>query len=463
MSYFRHPMLAAILGTPLTLLSAGVMAQDPAPAPDNSNVDQRIQTMEAELEKLKSEVNTNKDDIEFNRPAKKGTQFQYGGYIQLDAIYTDYAEGKPGNDLIEDLLVPSLIPVENKDPAENNDSFQSTNFSVKTSRFYFTTLTNTNAGAVSSRIELDFLVSGQGDERISNSSAARLRHAFVKWDYGKRSSLLAGQTWSTFFNVGALPDLLDFVGPVGTLFNRQPMIRWTTGGFQFALENPYTRLDTAKYVDTDDDGVPDTPDRVDVRSDSEVIPDIILRYNGAVGGLGWSLAAIGRQLSYDARDNGGNTQVADDKTYGYGLSLAGKWIFGKDDLRFMASYGNALGRYIGLNSFNDGYIGADGKIETFTQYGGFIAYRHFWSDHWRSTFSISASKADNPDDAFTDAGLQSTVDGWAKAYQSAHVNLNYMPTPALQLGGELIYAKKEVEDGREGDLTRVQFAVKYAF
>ena len=45
----------------------------------------------------------------------------------------------------------------------------------------------------------------------------------------------------------------------------------------------------------------------------------------------------------------------------------------------MFNYGDALGRYLGLNAFNDGYVDADGNIETFDQYGGFIAYRHFWS------------------------------------------------------------------------------------
>ena len=55
------------------------------------------------------------------------------------------------------------------------------------------------------------------------------------------------------------------------------------------------------------------------------------------------------------------------------------------------------------------------------------------------------------------------ADSLAKAYQSVHANLNYLPTPKLSLGGELIYANKEVEDGREGDLSRLQFAVKYAF
>jgi hypothetical protein len=43
------------------------------------------------------------------------------------------------------------------------------------------------------------------------------------------------------------------------------------------------------------------------------------------------------------------------------------------------------------------------------------------------------------------------------------MNLNYMPTPAFQLGGELILASREVEDGRSGNLGRLQFSARYAF
>ena len=222
----KKPIYTTILAAPLALLGTTVIAAE-TPAVESTAVvveenaaeyAERIQTLETELDTLKSEVSTNKDDIEFNRPAKKGTQFQYGGFIQMDTMFTNYEEGKYGNDLIEDLLVPSLIPVENSDPEVKSDSYQSTSMSPKTSRFYFTTLTDTAAGAISTRVEMDFIITNGGDERISNSSLPRLRHAFVKWQYSKNNSLLAGQTWGTFFNVGALPDLLDFVGPVGTLF-----------------------------------------------------------------------------------------------------------------------------------------------------------------------------------------------------------------------------------------------------
>ena len=424
-------------------------------------VDDRIADLERQIQELKSMVNnqqqtitTNqqtitanqesivvaKADIEEARPMAKGTKFTYGGYIQLDAISSEYSDGKP-NSLIEDFYVPSQVPVE---PADgNSDSYTSTNLSAKTSRFFFTTKTDTDAGAIGTRIELDFVLSGQGDERISNSWSSRLRHAFVKWDYGEKSSLMAGQSWSTFFNVGALPDVLDFVGPAGTIFVRQPQIRWTMGGLQLAIENPATRLNDAGGSTYYNDG--------------NDVPDLIARYNGKVGDLRSSASAMGRRLQYEDRPTRA-IEGDSDEQFGYGLSFAGKWMLGEDDIRFMANYGDVLGRYMGLNAYNDGYVKANGDIDTVDQWGAFLAYRHFWSPKWRSTFSVSASGADNPDtNEFAGA------DSLAKEYQSAHVNLNYLPAPKLSLGGELIFATKELEDGRDGDMSRVQFAVKYAF
>ena len=424
-------------------------------------VDDRIAELERQISELKAMVSSNQQniivheetintnsetlviaqaDIEEARPMAKGTKFTYGGYIQLDAISSEYSDGKP-NDLIEDFYVPSLVPVE---PADgNSDSYTSTNLHAKTSRFFFTTKTNTDAGDIGTRIELDFVLSGQGDERISNSWSSRLRHAFVKWDYGEKSSIMAGQSWSTFFNVGALPDVLDFVGPAGTIFVRQPQIRWTMGGLQLAVENPATRLNDASGNTIYEDG--------------NDIPDLIARYNGKWGDLSWSAAGMGRNLSYENRADAAIEGDNDDQ-FGYALSLSGKWMLGKDDLRFMVNYGDALGRYMGLNAYNDGYVKANGDIDTADQWGAFLAYRHFWSPKWRSTFSVSASGVDNPG-----TNQFAGADSLAKEYQSVHANLNYLPAPKLSLGTELIYATKELEDGRDGDMSRVQFAVKYAF
>lgn len=451
------PLATALVA--LGTLSAGNLA---LAGSTGGAVDDRIAELERQIAELKAMVSSNQQtitvqeenisanaasivanqsDIEEARPMAKGTKFTYGGFVQLDTIATNYSEGKPANKLIEDIYVPSLVPVE---PADgNSDSYSSTNIHAKTSRFYFTTKTKTDAGAISTRIELDFVLSGQGDERISNSWSSRLRHAFVKWDYGENSSIFAGQSWSTFFNVGALPDLLDFVGPTGTIFVRQPQIRWTMGGLQLAVENPATRLNDASGNTVYEDG--------------NDIPDLIARYNGKWGNLGWSIAGMGRNISYEDRSSLAIEGDNDDQ-FGYALSLAGKWMFGQDDLRFMFNYGDALGRYMGLNAFNDGYVEANGDIDTFDQWGATLAYRHFWSPKWRSTLSISMAGADNPGTSdFAGAN------GLAEEYQSVHANLNWLPAPKLSLGGEILYATKELEDGRDGDMSRVQLAVKYAF
>jgi len=135
----------------------------------------------------------------------------------------------------------------------------------------------------------------------------------------------------------------------------------------------------------------------------------------------------------------------------------GKWQLGQDDFRFMFNYGSALGRYLGLNTYNDGFIDVDGDTDTIDQWGAFAAYQHYWTPQWRSTFSVSASGADNPSST-----EYVSAENLAKSYQSVHANLNWLPAPRLQMGGELIYGYKEMEDGREGSLSRLQFAVKYA-
>ena len=416
----------------------------------DANTDARIAELEKQVQMLKEMLMEQKNSIQVTTErldvdekaiasakasadeahvAAAGTKLSYGGFIKLDTMYTNYSDGKPSNTLIEDFMVPSLIPVSDG----SGDSYSGTNMHVKTSRFFFKTSTPTDAGTIQTHFEMDFAVGGQGDERISNSYANRLRHAYVKWNYGENESLLAGQTWSTFFNVSALPANLDFVGPVGTIFNRQPMIRWQSGGLMLAAENARSRFNGQAHDEF-----------------HEGMFDLVARYNGKAGDLNWSIAGIGRELTYD--DGAG----ADDSTYGYGVSLAGKWMLGSDDLRFMANYGNALGRYMGLNAFNDGYIAPDGSIETIDQMGAFVAYRHSFSPKWSGGFTLSMAEADNPDSV--DYAAAATL---AKSYQTGHLNLVYSPTAKLSIGGELIYGTKELENGNDGSMNRLLMSIKY--
>jgi hypothetical protein len=158
--------------------------------------------------------------------------YKFGGFVKTDVIYSDYSSGSysgPGRDF----YIPGTTPVGDGDGESYLD------FHAKESRINFRSTHNLDNGAkIGTFLEMDFMLSGQGNERVSNSFAPRIRHAFVTYN-----KWLIGQTWMTFFNVGALPENLDFVGPAeSTIFGRQPMIRYTSGNWQFAIENPESTI-----------------------------------------------------------------------------------------------------------------------------------------------------------------------------------------------------------------------------
>jgi hypothetical protein len=401
----RLPMTASLIAA--GLLSCNAMAED---------VNQRIEKLEKEISALKTHTAA-------ATKSSGGSNVSVGGYIKFDAQVSDYSDGRSATAGIgDDFLVPSTIPTGGTagDPQ--------THFSAKESRLWVKAQTQTDAGVIKGHIEMDFQGSAQGDERISNSYSPRIRHAYFSWD-----KWLFGQTWSTFFNVSALPDLLDFVGPVGTIFVRQAQVRYSNGPLQLALENPSSTLYNGAGSNYDDNQ----------------IPDLIARYNISSGKSNYSIAAMGRELAYDD----GNDIESE---FGYAISFAGKMAVGNngDDLRFMLNAGNALGRYMGLNAFRAASIESDGSIELVDQWGVFAAYRHLWDQHWRSSFSLSAAQADNP----TSAGGSA-----AKQYETLHANLVYKPSAALDIGGELIVGNKELENGNDGSINRLQFSAKYGF
>ena len=355
------------------------------------------------------------------------TNFAVGGFIKADSHLTQATDGD--SSASQDFIIPSLIPTGGDNSSVNYNN------GVKQSRIFFKTTTDTDIGDVGTYIEIDFQ-GGGGNERVSSSFNPRLRHAFMTFQ-----DFTIGQTWSTFFNVGTLPENLDFVGPVGTIFERQPQIRYSPGNWDFALENPESTV----YDNADDA----------TSYDDNRMPDMVARYNIPVDAGSLSIAAMGREIAYkDATQNLGD--ASRESAYGYGVSLAAKIPVGDDgsDIRAQLNGGNAMGRYMSLNGFRAAQIEANGDIELIDQMGGFVSYRHIWSPQWRSNLTLSHSEADNPD----------AVDGGAaKSYSSTHANLIYSPISNLDLGGEIIWADKELENESNGELHRLQFTDKLGF
>ena len=363
--------------------------------------------------------------------AKLGdTNVSYGGYVKLDAMWSDYSDGVPaGGSIGRDFYVPGTTPV-----GSGVDSDAVFDMHARQSRFFFGTGTKLDNGKeIKTKIEIDFIASAPGgNERVSNSYAPRIRQAFITYD-----GWLFGQAWSNFQNVGALPETLDFVGPAeGTVFVRQAQARYTSGNFSFSIENPESTI-------TDVGGAR-------VATDDASLPDFTARYTMNADWGQFVVTGLARQLTY--KQNG----IDADET-SFGISASGKVNMGKNNLKFMLTQGQGLGRYVGLNAAHGAVLDGNNDLDAIDSTSGFIAYQQHWNSQWRSTFLYSFFSADNNKDLLVVSGDPT------KASQSYSANLLYSPIKKLTFGAEFKHAEREVESGSDGDMKRLQFSVKYAF
>ena len=225
--------------------------------------------------------------------------------------------------------------------------------------------------------------------------------------------------------------------------NRQALIRYTTAlrpglVLQLAAENPETETalpTSAALVDTDDDR----------------LPDVVARLNWKTTLGDFALAGIARELRTDALGIG-------DTAFGWGVSGSGKIPLGKrNDVRFMATYGQGIGRYLGLGYVPDAiYGGTARQLERIDNFAAFAAFRFGWTDTVRSTFMGSYQSADYP------TGVVVTGLANAKSYGGA-ANVFWTPAKGFDVGLEYRHAVRELLSGDTGALDRVEFAVKYGF
>ena len=121
------------------------------------------------------------------------------------------------------------------------------------SRLGFEITRSTPNGNVFIRLETDF----------AGSNGFRIRHA-----YGQMNRFLLGQTWSLFSHINALPSMVDFSGPTGSVVVRTPQIRYSSanliGKMNFAFGLEYFPPDL------------DIPDSLQIEA-FQLIPDITVR------------------------------------------------------------------------------------------------------------------------------------------------------------------------------------------
>jgi hypothetical protein len=362
--------------------------------------------------------------------------FSYGGFIKFDAMATRTSDGRIADGSAGRLFyLPATVPVAGAG-ADGGDAY--TDFHAQFSRFWLSADHVTASGdTFKGFVEMDFFGGGSnalaGNETATNTYAVTLRHAYVSWN-----RWLAGQTWSNFQDTAALPDAVDFVGVTeGTTFVRQAQVRYTRGAWSFALENPQTTLQA--YAPN--------AQVAGARSNSGDggLPDFTARHvsKGDWGHL--SVAALLRQFKADGQTGSGAA-----------VSVSGRFNLGNsDDIRYMLNAGRGIGRYLAFGLGSDTMVEADGGLQALDGYGGFVAWRHAFNPRLRGNLMVAAAQFDN-DPALVGWGV-------TRRSQSAHANLIYSPFPKLDIGAEIGWARRSLEDGREGDLQRVHTHVKYSF
>lgn len=423
------------------------------PATAQSDLEQRIADLEAMVLELKSELaaekaETDKEIIKLDEAVKYvpevtmggkpangfkvgDTTLTIGGFVDMDAHHSTYSDGSgfASGSVVRDFYIPGATAV-----GDGSGGVSQTDFTAEATRLSVKAERGAGGKKATGYIEMDFLLSGQGNERVSNSWAPRLRRAYV--DY---AGFRIGQEWSTFQNTSAIPESASFLAlSDGMVFNRQAMIRYTTGPFQVALENGNTTV-----TNTAGGGGR-------IEADGNTLPDVVARYNlkGDFGNI--SLAGIGRQLKM-------NNALVNDSATGWGLSASGRVNLGPGDVRFGLTTGEGLGRLIGLNAANAAAINpATGELEAIASTGGHIAYRLPFDDTSLSV-GYSMLDIDNPDFVMAN-GLNPT-----ETVSSFLAALNHKIGPKTTMGVEAMLGQRELEDGTDGSLTRFTFSTKYGF
>jgi hypothetical protein len=364
--------------------------------------------------------------------------FNIYGFAQTDLIY-DINRVDPA---WEDALRPSKIPTT---PGAFGSDGQ-TSISVKQSRFGVSGdfPLDKEMGAIKFKFEFDAF--GVGAD--AGQTTIRFRHMYGEW-----GPLLAGQTNTLFMDIDVFPNVVDYWGPAGMVFLRNPQVRLTpfrtaNSHFSIALEKPGNDIDIGQVR------VIDPALGANLHND-EKAPDVTAQY---YYGAGWGhvqLAGILRDIGYDTYGTVDN-RPKDDKI-GWGLNLSGHLaLLEKDKLIGQAVYGQGIASYMndgGTDLAPGGTLGAV-KAQAVHLLGVVGYYDHYWNDRFSTSLGYSVTEVDNT--FFQQANA-------FKRGEYASINLLYTPSAKLLIGGEMLWGKRTDFGGAHGDDARFQFTVKYNF
>ena len=259
--------------------------------------------------------------------------FNIYGFVQTDLI----VDSERVDPAWEDAFRPSKIATVKGQFGSDGQ----TSVSAKQSRLGFSGDIPLDKNLGDFKFKFDFDAFGVGPD--AGLTTIRFRNMYGEW-----GMLLAGQTNTLFMDIDVFPNVVDYWGPPGMVFVRNPQIRLTpydTGNshFSIALERPSDDIDAGQIREID------PALGANIQND-EKAPDLTAQYytKGSWGHM--QLAGVLRDIGYDTKGTPDNRPKND--TLGWGVSLGGHLnVFENDKLLAQGVYGQGIATYM-----NDGGV-----------------------------------------------------------------------------------------------------------
>ncbi|GAB4238554.1 MAG: DcaP family trimeric outer membrane transporter [Chlamydiales bacterium] len=362
------------------------------------------------------------------------------------------------------------IPVNGSELAKRKRLFQ---LSARNSFVGFETQSDTCLGLVKTVLEIGFQSFPINPSDITSRTLQNNHWAGLYQCYVQVGRILAGQTFTTFSDIFAFPEAINFSNNCGITLLIQPMVRYTLERgkctLMFALENPigewtYSQIDPLPAYQAAGLNPENPPFGTDLGK--PVTPDAIfaLRYSDCWGHV--FLSGVVRDNRADTRGlvTAGTTVppiFIDQRAsaFGWGVNVAAKIKLGcKDNLLLKYTYGDGLGHYMlaGLYSGAIYDVDAAGVARLINQHvnGGFVSYQHWWCPNLRSNFTIAYIDFKNVPEAPPTA--------W-RGFRSGFANLLWDPIPNLTIGIEYDYGENRFNNGTIGRMSRLYAQISRLF
>jgi hypothetical protein len=244
--------------------------------------------------------------------------------------------------------------------------------------------------------------------------------------------------------------MLDYWGPIGMAFYRNPQIRWTpirgNQSLAVALERPGDDIDPGQVRTID-------PDVVANAQKDEKVPDLTVQWKSAGDWGHFQIAGIVRQVGFETST--GNHEPSANKT-GWGVDLTGSMKTGSGKIMAGVVTGEGIASYMNDGGTDMGPEGAPGnlsaKVVPLTAF--LLYYDHNWNEKWMSTIGFAQSEVKNTD-------LQN--DDAFKRGQYASINLVSTPVKNFMYGGEFLWGSRMSKDDTTTHDQRIQITMKYSF